>query len=116
MIRNILIVLMASLVLTSCSSIPRVLDFNSKPVEREKLVLPSVDKFKSRDVQWIVLTPENAEKVFKELESSGQDIVLFALKGDDWESLTLNLADIMKLVQQQKSIIAAYKNYYEDEE
>lgn len=116
MIRNILIVLTATLVLTSCSSIPRVLDFNTKPVEREKLVLPSVDKFNSRNVEWIVLTPENAETIFKELESSGKEIVLFALEGDDWESLTLNLADIMKLVQQQKSIIAAYKNYYEDEE
>ena len=116
MIRNTLIVLMAALLLTSCSSIPWLLEFNTKPIEREKLVLPSVDKFNSREVEWIVLTPENVEEVFKELESSGQEIVLFALKGDDWESLTLNLADIMKLVQQQKSIIAAYKNYYEDDE
>ena len=67
-------------------------------------------------VEAVVENLEIKHAVFKELESSGQDIVLFALKGDDWESLTLNLADIMKLVQQQKSIIAAYKNYYEDDE
>lgn len=114
MIRNILVVSIIAILLTGCSSIPNILQVNTTPVERQPIVLPSVDEFNSREVEWIVVTPENANDVWADLLESDQPIVIFALTDDGWKNLSLNLADIMKLVEQQRSIIAAYKKYYED--
>ena len=113
--QSILIVLMA-LTLTACSSIPNVFNIESAPIEKPTLVLPTVDTFNQRDVEWIVVTPENVNNIFKDLEDSNTDVVLFALTDNGYSNLTLNFADIIKLLQQQKAIIAAYKQYYESQQ
>lgn len=112
MIRNILIVL-ALISLTACSSIPNILQVDSKPVEKTPLVLPPVDRFNTRTVKWVVVTPENFEAIVSELESGNKNIVLFALDEDSQKNLSLNIADILKLVRQQQAIIAIYQEYYE---
>ena len=45
-----------------------------------------------------------------------KDPALIGLTDDGYEKLSLNMSDIMRLLAQQKSIIAAYQNYYEDSE
>lgn len=113
MIKTILIVL-ALTSLTACSSVPTVFKVDSAPVERTPLVLPSVDRFDARDVKWIVVTPENFEAIISDLESEKKNIVLFALDEDSQKNLSLNIADILKLVQQQRAIIAVYQEYYNE--
>lgn len=107
-------ILIASTLLTTtaCSSIPNVFKVDAAPVERPPLVLPDADTFAARGVEWIVITPENADAKFKELQDSGKEVVVFALTEDGWKNLSLNMADLLKLVQQQKAIIAAYEKYY----
>ena len=41
---------------------------------------------------------------------------MIGLTDDGYEILAMNISDIMKLLQQQKAIIAAYKAYYEESE
>ena len=65
------------------------------------------------DVSWILITPNNAEKVWADLEKKKYDIVLFGLTDKGYENLSVNIAKIKQMVLQQKSVIAAYKNYYE---
>ena len=113
--QSILIALMA-LLLTGCSSIPNIFKVDTTPVETPNLVVPSVDEFTARNVKWIVVTPENVNNVFKDLEDSNTDVVLFALTDEGYANLTLNVADTIKLLQQQKAIIAAYKQYYESQQ
>jgi len=72
-----------------------------------------VDKIKLDDVSWVLITPNNAEKVWADLEKKNYDIVLFGLTDKGYENLSVNLAKIKQMVLQQKSVIAAYKNYYE---
>ena len=38
------------------------------------------------------------------------------MNDDGYDLLSMNISDIMKLLQQQKAIIAAYKAYYEESE
>ena len=112
-----LIVALAMLtILTACSSVPAEVEVVTKPIEKPALVLPPVDKFKARTVEYIVVTPENAESVFNMLEGKNESIVLFAISANGYENVSLNMADLLKLVQQQQLIIAAYKKYYEDNE
>lgn len=110
---RIAIALVTALTLTACSKPVEPVVVDQRPVEKPVIVLPAVDEFNSRNVEWTVVTPDNIEQVFKDLEDSGQHVVLIALTSDGYEKLSLNMADLLKLVQQQRAIIAAYRKYYE---
>jgi len=113
MIQNILIV-STLLLVTACSSRPDQIVVDTRPIERSPLVLPQVDEFSSRNVEWIIITPDNAQEVFDKLQAEGKPVVIFGLTENGWENLTLNMADLLKLVQQQKAIITAYEGYYQE--
>lgn len=113
--RNFLVVSLMLLTLAACSSKPQPIQVDAVPVQRPALVVPAVDKFNSRNVKWIIVTPENVDQVFADMKKSGTtSIVLFALTSNGYENISLNIADIAKLVKQQQSIVAAYKQYYEE--
>lgn len=104
---------MTALSLTACSNVPKKIQVDAAPLERPALIVPDVDRFNARNFNWVVVTPNNVDQVFADLESKNKSVVLFAITADGYESLSLNMADIIKLIQQQKSIIAAYRQYYE---
>lgn len=117
--KKILPIALAVLFLTGCSFLtPPVTEIkvDAPPLEKPKLTLPDVDKYNARTIKWIIVTPDNVEAVFEVLEKDGTNLALFALTDDGYENLSLNMADIIKLIKQQQSIIAAYKNYYEGEQ
>lgn len=99
------------LTLTACSETIETLNITSKPAEKPELVLPDSDQLSLRPVEWIVINKDNYESVFAELEKSSKPVALFALTGEGYENLGLNFSDIRQLVQQQQSIIMAYKDY-----
>jgi|TARA_B110000495_G_scaffold47091_1_gene39145 hypothetical protein len=101
--------------LTACSSIPNLLKVDTAPVEKPELIVPSVDVYNARSLEWVVVTPENVDEVFKKLTDSKTDLVLYAITDDGYENLTLNMADIIKLLKQQQAIIAAYKKYTDED-
>lgn len=104
------------ILVSGCSSMPQRIEVSAKPVDKPQLILPDAQKLNLRDVEFILITRENAEEVFAELERSRKDPVLIGLTDDGYETLSLNLSDVMALLQQQKAIIAAYKRYYQESE
>lgn len=104
------------MIVSGCSSMPQRIEVSAKPVDKPQLILPDAQKLNLRDVEFILITRENAEEVFAELERSRKDPVLIGLTDDGYETLSLNLSDVMALLQQQKAIIAAYKRYYQESE
>lgn len=111
------LLLVATLGLSACSSTkPRPIEISAKPIERPPLILPDATALRMRDLEWIVITKENAEEVFAELEASRKDAALVGLTDEGYEILSLNYSEIMAYIQQQNAIIAAYKNYYEESE
>ncbi len=117
--RSMLSVLMGIatvLLLSSCTQVPKTLEIFTEPVEKPKLELPSVDRFSQRPINWIVVTPENAQSVFEKLKNENKQIVVFAVDEKGYEALSLNVTDLLKLVKQQKAVIHAYETYYENEE
>ena len=101
------------LMLLSSCGIPNInpIQITSAPVERPPLVLPPVDTLSMRPVEWTIVTRDNVDEVFAQLEASGQNLALFALTDEGYENLGLNFSDIRQLVQQQRAIIVAYENY-----
>ena len=70
-----------------------------------------MESITAREVDWIVITEDNFEKVVAELRDRGESISFFAVTADGYEAISINLANIKKLVKQQQSVIAAYERY-----
>ena len=99
--------------LAACSPAVKQIDIVSKPLERVPLDLPPVDIVTLDDVNWIIVTEENVESVWEDLQKKKYSIVIFGLTDKGYEDLSVNMAKLQKLVKQQKAVIAAYKRYYE---
>jgi len=82
-------------------------------IERTKLSIPSVDKVKLDEVSWMLVTEENASKVFEDVNKKKFNPVLFSLTDKGYEKLSVNFAKVRALVMQQQGVITAYKDYYE---
>ena len=77
-------------------------------------MLPEVDVLELKEVQFYVVTEENYAKVFEELRKKNYTPVIFGMSDDGYAEQAVNMAKILQLVQQQKAIIVAYKEYYND--
>lgn len=113
--RNILVAAIVLLSLSACGSSVKPIQIVSAPLERVPLDLPPVDELKLDEVDWIIVTEENVNSVWEELNKKNYSIVIFGLTDKGYEDLSVNIAKIKQLVQQQKAVIAAYKNYYENQ-
>lgn len=110
---------MISLSLAGCSlftPLPTPIEIRSTPVEKPTLTLPDADELNLRGVEWVILTPENFEDQVAKISKSGRPVVFFALTGEGYENLGLDLSEIRAYIQQQQAIIAAYEMYYTDAE
>lgn len=102
--------------LAACSTeVPnevKPITIRTEPLKRPGLTLPPVDRFRARRVEWIIITPDNANEVFAQLESRGQPIVLFGVTETGYENIALNTAESLRIIVQQQAVIAGYERYY----
>ena len=104
--------LMLCLLLSGCSGV-QTLEIFKTEVEREKLDLKKPTPLELEKLQWIIITSENAEEVFKRLEEAGIDPVLFGLTDKDFELLAKNFARIRNQLKITNDLLDKYKEYYE---
>jgi len=114
--KHIIVGIIAVALLAGCTAKPKMIEISAKPIEKPKLVLPPAEELRLKDLEWVVINEENAQEVWDKLKADKKDPVLIGLTDDGYEILAMNMSDIMKLLQQQKAIIAAYQNYYENSE
>ena len=67
------------------------------------------------NLRWIIITSKNAEEVFKKLEESGIDPVLWGLTDKDFELLAKNFARIRNQLKITNDLLDKYKEYYESD-
>ena len=113
---SVLILLTLTMFLGSCASTPQVVSYKAEPIEKPALVLPNTSVLELRNADWNIITPEELNRIFDKLKKDGEPVVIYALTTEGYSQLALNFADILKLVSQQKAIIEAYKEYYEQTE
>ena len=114
--KQIIVGIIAIALLAGCTAKPKIIEISAKPIEKPKLVLPPAEELRLKDLEWVVINEENAQEVWDKLKADRKDPVLIGLTDDGYEILAMNMSDIMKLLQQQRAIIAAYQNYYEESE
>ena len=100
--------------LTNCSGV-KPLEIFKQEVEREKLNLNKPTPLELDNLRWIIITSNNAEAVFKKLEESGIDPVLWGLTDKDFELLAKNFARIRNQLKITNDLLDKYKEYYEPE-
>ena len=66
-------------------------------------------------VEWVIVTRENIDEVWAQIQADNEGVALFALRHGDYERLALNIADIRKLIGEYVIILKQYKEYYEEE-
>ena len=106
--------LMLCLLLSGCSGV-KTLEIFKQEVEREKLNLNKPTPLELENLKWIIITSKNAEEVFKRLEESGIDPVLWGLTDKDFELLAKNFARIRNQMKITNDLLDKYKEYYEGE-
>ena len=112
---QILIILLSSVWLLSCGTTIKPIDVTVTQAERAPLILPKVDRFRPGDVDWWIISDQTAEERFVEMQEAGYDPVLFGLTDEGYKNLSLNVKNIMKLIEQQQAVINAYEEYYKKE-
>ena len=106
--------LMLCLLLSGCSGV-KTLEIFKKEVEREKLNLNKPTPLELENLKWIIINSKNAEEVFKKLEESGIDPVLWGLTDKDFELLAKNFARIRNQLKITNDLLDKYKEYYESD-
>ena len=115
LIQSVLLLLILTIFLTSCSGVKQLSIFKEE-VPRAKLNLEKPTPLQMEQIQWHIITSENAEEVFKKLEADGIDPVLWGLTDKDFELLAKNFAQIRNKMVETNAILDKYKEYYESEE
>ena len=97
---------------TSCSGVKELSIFKEE-VPRAELNIEKPTPLELEELQWIIITSENAEEVFKKLEEKGIDPVLWGLTDKDFELLAKNFARIRNPLKITNDLLDQYKEYYE---
>ena len=114
LIGSVLVSLILITSLTSCSGVKELTIFK-KQVEREKLNLDKPTPLQIEQLEWIIITSENADEVFKRLKEAGIDPVIFGLTDKDFQLLAKNFARIRNHLKVTNDLLDKYKEYYEPE-
>jgi|TARA_Y100000114_G_scaffold24926_1_gene20659 hypothetical protein len=116
LIGNVLVFGLATILLSSCVAGVKTLETYTIEKKREPLALDMPAPLELQDVDWIIITKDNADEVFEKIKNEKNgDYALFALTDNGYEKLALNFADIRNKIAEQRQIILSYKDYYESE-
>ena len=98
------------LALSGCSLIPRQVEVQTKFVEKQIPIQGHPKGLSLFPIQFYAVTEENFEE-FKERfgKENGGNMVYFALSVPDYENLSLNMGELKRYIEQQKTIIVYYE-------
>jgi hypothetical protein len=82
-------------------------------LEKTPLALPDPAPLKTKPIQWVIITPDNAEAVWRRMAEDDEDVVVFALTADGYQQLAVTIAELRNLIATQRVIIQKYREYYE---
>ena len=114
--KNIILLSLLAVFLTSCGSSVQEIQVTTVEVSKTPLNLPNPDPLKLQDVEWIIITKDNAMEIFEKLKAAGGEYALFAVEDTGYEKIQVNYTDIRNKLAEQKQLLLAYKEYYESEE
>ena len=114
---RVMIILVLAATLSGCASgwfqKTEPVTIKKEEVARTALNLPDPLPLRPRTHEWILITPENAESVWKRLKENNTDLVVIGLTDDGYERLALDMAEIRVFIAQLRAVLQKYREYYE---
>ena len=111
---KILLVLLGLCFLQGCTTAVKTIEVLNRPEPKTPLNLDMPDTLSLEPLEWIIITPDNAEEVWAKLgEDPKGEVVLFALNETGYELLAKNYASIRTALAEHRNVIIAYRDYYE---
>ena len=111
--KNIILLSLLAVFLTSCGSSVQEIQVTTVEVSKTPLNLQNPDPLKLQDVEWIIITKDNANEIFERIKSAGGEYALFAVEDTGYEKLQINFTDIRNKLAEQRQLLLAYREYYE---
>ena len=108
---KVLSLLPLCLLMSSCSSWPKLKQIEIKTVQVER-VIPTQNRprpINMNNIKFYVVTSENFEDFKKRYEKDNGTFLFYALSVRDYETLAINMAEIKRYIEQQKHIIIYYE-------
>ena len=103
--------LLLSLIVSSCASWPKLTQIEVQTVEVERNI-PLQNRPRQlnlSNITWYVVTEENFEEFKKRYEKENGMFLFYVISVKDYETLSLNMAEIKRYIEQQKQIIIYYE-------
>ena len=97
------------LALSGCSLIPKEVQVQTKFVEKQIPIQGHPKGLTMYPIQFYAVTEENFEEFKEKFEKENADLVYFALSVPDYENLSLNMSELKRYIDQQKTIIIYYE-------
>ena len=111
---KILLVLIGLCFLQGCTTAVKTIEVLNRPEPKTPLNLDMPNTLSLEPLEWIIITPDNAEEVWAKLgEDPKGEVVLFALNEKGYELLAKNYASIRTALAEHRNVIIAYRDYYE---
>lgn len=109
---SLLLLLLSST--TACSLFPsrkpeEVVITQVEYVERTIPTQPRPKPVSLYDIEFYAVTEENLDEFLDRFEKENGDIVFFAISVPDYENISLNMGELRRFIEQQKSIILYYE-------
>jgi len=108
---KVLSLLPLCLIISSCSSWPKIKQIEIKTVQVER-VIPTQNRprpLNMNNIKFYVVTSENFEDFKQRYEKDNGTFLFYALSVRDYETLAINMAEIKRYIEQQKQIIIYYE-------
>ena len=98
------------LALSGCSLIPKQVEVQTKFVEKQIPIQGHPKGLSLFPIQFYAVTEENFDEFKEKFEKeNGGRMVYFALSVPDYENLSLNMGELKRYIEQQKTIIVYYE-------
>ena len=103
--------LLLSVIVSSCTSWPKFtqIEVQTVEVERNIPIQNSPRQLNLSNITWYVVTEENFEEFKKRYEKENGMFLFYVINVRDYETLSLNMAEIKRYIEQQKQIIMYYE-------
>jgi hypothetical protein len=99
------------LLLSSCSSWPKLRQIEVKTVQVDRVIPIQArpQPVKLHDITWFVVTDQNFKEFRKRYTKLTGTFLFYALSVRDYESLSLNMGEIRRYLDNQKQILIFYE-------
>jgi len=94
----------------SCSLLPtKQIEVSAKPLERQFIQPVMPREIDLKQLEWIVITPDNWEEQLERIEKQEGELVFLAMTVPDYEVMSYNMQEIKRYITELKDVVVYYR-------